>query len=75
VALDLRKRRLEGDDPLAAKREAKARDQLANAKMMRPKNCSGRRNSSTTTFRSLSDKGSVSDRSRRTSPSRWYRHK
>jgi len=37
--LDLRKRRLDGDDPLAAKREAKARDQLANAKTMRFGEC------------------------------------
>ena len=41
AALDLRKRRLDGDDPLAAKREAKARDQLANAKMMRFGECAG----------------------------------
>ena len=39
AALDLRKRRLDGDDPLAAKREAKARDQAANAKMMRFGEC------------------------------------
>jgi len=37
--LDLRKRCLDGDDPLAVKREAKARDQLANAKMMRFGEC------------------------------------
>jgi hypothetical protein len=39
AALDLRKRRLDHDDPLAAKREAKAPDQLANAKMMRFGEC------------------------------------
>jgi hypothetical protein len=39
AALDLRKRRLDGYDPLAAKREAKVRDQLAYAKMTRFGEC------------------------------------
>jgi integrase len=34
AALDLRKRRMVGEDPLAAKRQAKARDRVADAKIM-----------------------------------------